>query len=232
MSDTDDAAFRPERISERDIATWRSGMTTHIHSLFSQLRSLPAARQADFHLDADQLTSLETSCLNVLDDLQILLANPIVKIRVHGDYHLGQILKTGDAFIILDFEGEPARTLDERRAKQCALKDVAGMRRSFHYAGHAARRELQTGTSGDTQLTDIWARLASEAFWEGYTGVAKPGEAPFLPGTLDEATKVLRIFELDKTVYEIGYELNHRPDWLPIPLEGLRRMFMQQEKTV
>jgi len=228
MSGTNDTAFRPEPITERDVAAWRSNMTTHIHSLFSQLRTLSSARQANLHLNADQLASLETSCLNALDDLKVLLASPVMKIRVHGDYHLGQILKTGDAFTILDFEGEPARTLDERRAKQCALKDVAGMRRSFHYAGHATRRELHAEKSSDAELTDIWTRLVSEAFWEGYTGVAKPGEAPFLPPTLDEATKVLQIFELDKTVYEIGYELNHRPDWLRIPLEGLQRMFRRK----
>lgn len=227
-SDTTNPAFRPDRISEQDVAAWRTGMIDHTHALFAQLGTLSSTRTSELRLASDEIASLRMACLNALEDFNLLLADPVMKIRVHGDYHLGQVLKSGETFVILDFEGEPARTPQERRAKQCALKDVAGMRRSFHYAGHAARRELRAETSEAEQMTDQWTRLVSGAFWEGYTAIAKPGEAPFLPRTHEHTQRVLRLFELDKTVYEIGYELNHRPDWLAIPLNGLRAMFARQ----
>jgi len=121
-------------------------------------------------------------------------------------------------------EDQPARRLEERRAKQCALKDVAGMLRSFHYAGCAAHRQIHASTQGEERIVAIWEQALTDAFWIGYTTAAKPGRASFMPGTLADAEHVLRVFELDKTIYEIGYELNNRPDWLDIPVQGLRRL--------
>jgi predicted trehalose synthase len=125
---------------------------------------------------------------------------------------------------VLDFEGEPARQLQERRAKQCVLKDVAGMLRSFNYAACAARRQLQAEAQEDKAITALWEQSVTDAFWSGYTTVANPGLVSFMPGTLAAAEQVLRVFELDKTIYEIGYELNNRPNWMDIPLQGLRRI--------
>ena len=104
-------------------------MASHIHAVFGQLRALDTSRQASLQLTGDELALLESGCERLLDALRLLLDDRVTKIRVHGDYHLGQVLKTGQDFIVLDFEGEPARRLEERRAKQCALKDVAGMLR-------------------------------------------------------------------------------------------------------
>lgn len=223
-SDSTDPAFRPERISPHDVSDWRAVMLSHIRTVFAQLRALGKSRQAEIHLTEDELASLEAGCERRLDALQRLLDDPVTKIRVHGDYHLGQILRTAQEFIVLDFEGEPARRLEERRAKQCALKDVAGMLRSFHYAGCAAQRQIHASTQGEERIVAIWEQALTDAFWIGYTTAAKPGRASFMPGTLADAEHVLRVFELDKTIYEIGYELNNRPDWLDIPVQGLRRL--------
>jgi maltose alpha-D-glucosyltransferase/alpha-amylase len=223
-SDAADPAFRPERISQEDLSAWSSGMTSQIGTVFSQLRHLDRSTQAHLKLTEDEIASLEFSSRKTLDGLHALLNDPVAKIRVHGDYHLGQVLKRGEEFIILDFEGEPARRLEERRAKQCALKDVAGMLRSFNYAACAARREGTDETQEDERITMLWERLVTDAFWTGYTAIARPAQVAFMPGTLAGAEAVRRVFELDKTIYEIGYELNNRPDWLEIPLHGLRRM--------
>lgn len=223
-SDRTDPAFRPEPISQQDIVHWHSSMAAHIERVFTQLKALDRHRQAALRLTNDELVSLESSCKDRLDGLRSLRDDAVTKIRVHGDYHLGQVLKTGEDFIILDFEGEPARPLEERRAKQCALKDVAGMLRSFNYAACAARREGFGETHHAEKITSRWEQLATDAFWGGYTAMARPGEVSFLPATETAAATVLRVFELDKAIYEIGYELNNRPDWLEIPLGGLRRI--------
>ena len=223
-SDSTEPAFRPERISPQDVSDWRAVMISHIRAVFTQLRALGRSRQAELHLTEDELTSLEAGCERRLDALQRLVESPVAKIRVHGDYHLGQVLKTGHEFIVLDFEGEPARRLEERRAKQCALKDVAGMLRSFHYAACTAQRQIHAPTQAEETIIAIWEQAVIDAFWIGYTTAAKPGRASFMPGTQADADQVLRVFELDKTIYEIGYELNNRPDWLDIPVQGLRRL--------
>jgi len=223
-SDSTDPAFRPEQISPYDVSDWRAGMLSHIRAVFAQLRALRRSRQADLQLAEDELASLQSGCERQLDALRLLLDDPVTKIRVHGDYHLGQVLKTGQDFIVLDFEGEPARQLEERRAKQCALKDVAGMLRSFHYAACAARRHTHAQAQGDERIIAIWEQAVADAFWAGYTTTASPGRASFMPATESRAEQVLRVFELDKTIYEIGYELNNRPDWLDIPVQGLRRL--------
>jgi len=153
------------------------------------------------------------------------------KIRCHGDYHLGQVIWTGTDYMIIDFEGEPARPLAERRAKRSPLVDVAGMIRSFHYAASQAlfeqRRRAGTdsiGTpSGETadwlqDAADCWYLWSAAAFVRGYRAAAERGT--FLPRA-EQCDRLLRIFLLEKAVYELGYELNNRPDWVEVPLRGL-----------
>ena len=145
------------------------------------------------------------------------------RIRIHGDYHLGQVLWAEGVFYILDFEGEPARPLDERRRKESPLKDVAGMLRSFSYAAHAALFAHSAGRAGQYERTMPWARVwerwTSAAFLKGY--LAGAGAAPFLPADRVERAARLDLFLLDKALYELNYELNSRPDWARIPLHGL-----------
>ncbi len=141
--------------------------------------------------------------------------------RIHGDYHLGQVLATEDDFYIIDFEGEPLLTIPERRRKRPPLKDVAGMVRSFHYAAQG-QLLLHADRYADQDLThraENWYRQVKEAYLRSY--YASCGPAPFLPATDDDRQALLELFMLEKAVYEVAYELNSRPRWLPIPLRGV-----------
>jgi maltose alpha-D-glucosyltransferase/alpha-amylase len=146
------------------------------------------------------------------------------RIRCHGDYHLGQLLWTGKDFVIIDFEGEPNRSLNQRRLKRPALVDVAGMIRSFHYASRAAAirlsRDLNTSLHSDLEAwLTLWYRWVSGTFLDAYLQVARPGG--FLPSDPDQLAGLLDFFLLEKAVYELGYEANSRPDWVDIPARGV-----------
>jgi maltokinase len=136
-------------------------------------------------------------------------------IRTHGDYHLGQTLLTGRGWVILDFEGEPARTLPQRRQKRSPLRDVAGMLRSFAYAASAT--ELQR----DVPAPEGWEDRARTAFLEPYVQTV---DQRLLPHGQQNAERLLSIFELEKAVYELRYEMNNRPDWVRIPVAGIARL--------
>lgn len=146
------------------------------------------------------------------------------RIRTHGDYHLGQVLYTGGDFIIIDFEGEPARPLSDRRLKRSPLRDVAGMLRSFHYASFTGLRN-HTSLRPDDQYTlepwtELWHRYVGGVFLQSYLETA--GEASFLPKDLQEMDVLLNAFLLNKAIYELSYELNSRPDWVLTPLKGIQ----------
>jgi maltose alpha-D-glucosyltransferase/alpha-amylase len=152
-----------------------------------------------------------------------------LRIRHHGDYHLGQVLFTGKDFAIIDFEGEPARALSERRLKRTALRDVAGMQRSFQYAAYAALFGQVAGVvprpenmAALEQWAEFWTRHVSEAFLRAYLDTASG--AAFLPPTEDELRILLDVYVMDKALYEVSYELNNRPDWVRIPLTGILRL--------
>ena len=129
--------------------------------------------------------------------------------RIHGDYHLGQLLRSESGFTVIDFEGEPARTLAERRAPGSPLRDLAGMLRSLDYAAHASG-----GESSPAARTE-WVAAARAAFLDGYGGVREE-EAPLLAA-----------FELEKACYEVIYEANNRPDWTWLPLGALERLTLE-----
>jgi len=136
-------------------------------------------------------------------------------IRTHGDYHLGQTMLADRGWVILDFEGEPARPLPERRRKRSPLRDVAGMLRSFAYAASAADRQR------GEPAPDGWETHAREAFLAGYHETIDSG---LLPPGQEAEHKLLSVFELEKAVYELRYELNNRPDWVGIPVAGIVRL--------
>ncbi|MBV9226103.1 MAG: putative maltokinase [Acidobacteriaceae bacterium] len=148
------------------------------------------------------------------------------RIRFHGDYHLGQVLYTGDDFMIIDFEGEPARPLSERRDKALALRDVAGMVRSFQYAAYAALFGQVPGLSANAnnweaveRWSAFWYAWVSAAYLKGYFETA--GSPNFIPSSPDGRRLALDAFLLHKALYEVAYELNNRPDWVRIPLRGI-----------
>ncbi|MFH1338896.1 MAG: maltose alpha-D-glucosyltransferase [Candidatus Omnitrophota bacterium] len=147
-----------------------------------------------------------------------------MKIRIHGDCHLGQVLFTGKDFVIIDFEGEPARALSERRLKRSPLRDVAGMVRSFHYAAYAGLLRHPLVHKQDIPSLEPWVKAwyhyASGIFLRSYLDIV--GEAAFLPKKREDFTILFEAFLLEKAVYELGYELNNRPEWVIIPIKGLQ----------
>jgi maltose alpha-D-glucosyltransferase/alpha-amylase len=153
-----------------------------------------------------------------------------VKTRIHGDYHLGQVLDIGKDFVIIDFEGEPARALSERRLKRSPLVDVAGMVRSFHYAAFFALFQHETLRPEDIPELEPWVErwyhTISGIFLSAYLEAA--GDAPFVPRDRGDLETLLQAFLLDKAVYELGYELNNRPDWLVIPIKGINDILSRE----
>jgi trehalose synthase-fused probable maltokinase len=136
-------------------------------------------------------------------------------IRHHGDYHLGQVLWASGEWLVIDFEGEPARPLAERRRKRSPLRDVAGMMRSFAYAASAA--PILRGVS----VAPDWEQRARGEFLAGYMETV---ERTLLPPSDEAIQRLLAIFELEKAVYELRYELDNRPDWVAIPVSGIVRL--------
>jgi maltose alpha-D-glucosyltransferase/alpha-amylase len=145
-----------------------------------------------------------------------------LRIRCHGDYHLGQVLYTGSDFVIIDFEGEPARPLGERRLKRSPVLDVAGMLRSFHYASVTALRDEQLTEAQRAALRpwlQVWHVWVTAMYLRSYLAVVK--DSGLVPTDRAQLRGLLDAFVIDKCLYEVGYELNNRPDWVQIPLEGL-----------
>jgi maltose alpha-D-glucosyltransferase/alpha-amylase len=185
--------------------------------LRSQLKKLPE----DAREEARQVLELEPK---IQGSLRAFLGRRLTttRIRVHGDYHLGQVLYTGHDFVIIDFEGEPARTLYERRLKRLALRDVAGMLRSFHYASETALKAENIAPEAVERLqawSRFWVGSVSAAFLRSYLSTA--GAASFVPHTAEDLEMQLTTMLLEKALYELRYELNLRPDWVRIPLRGI-----------
>ena len=211
-SDDRDADFRPEPIGRDDVLRWAGEITRELAAPdFRRRLAGDPGHVADGV--ARTLTALES------------LAGATVKIRVHGDYHLGQVLKTPDGFAIIDFEGEPARPLAERRQKQSALRDVAGMLRSLDYAAHAVafgRPEAERAAA--LAALTAWEAQAREAFLTGYLLSVAESPAPLAPATAEALRSACGPLELQKAAYELRYELDNRPDWVAIPLAGISRI--------
>jgi len=152
-----------------------------------------------------------------------------LKIRIHGDYHLGQALFTGNDFVILDFEGEPARTYSERRLKRSALRDVAGMMRSFHYAAYGSLFLDDKITAENRErllpFAERWYRYMCGFFMKAYMEVVKG--SGLVPEDQEDLRVMLETYILEKAIYEMNYELNNRPDWLIIPFNGVRTIMDQ-----
>jgi maltokinase len=195
----DDPAFAPEPIRREDLERWS--------------RTLLGELEATVRLAAEAVPQLAARKRGLQDRIQRLAESEPsgVRIRQHGDLHLGQVLRCDGQWLIFDFEGEPARTLAERREKQCPYKDVAGMLRSFAYAAATAENRGAT--------LDHVRAPTRRAFLEGYRSRA----AALLPENERTAQVLLDALELEKVLYELRYELGHRPDWVEIPARDLLR---------
>jgi maltose alpha-D-glucosyltransferase/alpha-amylase len=215
-----DAAFDPEPVTPADLSRWKSAVLDEVERTFREiepaLATVPEATRvklAPLVLRRDSLRRRIEALAPKLDGL--------AKTRFHGDLHLGQVLAAQDDFVIVDFEGEPGRTLEERRAKSSVLKDVAGMLRSFSYAAHAAALRRHPGTAADDHIGLLagWEREASHHFLEGYRKAAA-GLAS-VPADDGSFRALLDLFLVEKALYELRYEIANRPDWVEIPLRGL-----------
>jgi trehalose synthase-fused probable maltokinase len=224
-SDHSDPGFAPEAFSPRLQRDLSESMVSLTHDTFAMLRRRAPDFRGDFQEQVEATLELEgelTRRFRSLADRRLTG----LRTRIHGDLHLGQVLFTGDDFIFIDFEGEPARTLAERREKHSPLRDVAGMVRSFHYAAYAAlfRRLGDAGAKqAESQslvpFANAWYRAASREYLRAYFETAF--SANFLPADPDEREFLLNFWLLGKAVYELKYELNHRLDWIAIPIEGI-----------
>jgi maltose alpha-D-glucosyltransferase / alpha-amylase len=223
-ANTSDPNFAPEPFSklyQRSIYQSMRNLTARTFQLMrSRLKHLP-----EKGLDlAKKVLEREGQ---VYDSFHPLLESRInaARIRVHGDFHLGQVLFTGKDFIIIDFEGEPARSLTERRLKRGALRDVAGMLRSFHYAAYHAiySRDIRPeDILAVEQWANFWQIWVSAVYLKTYLELA--GTADFLPKNPQEMQILLSAFCLEKAIYELRYELNNRPEWVNIPLLGILQL--------
>jgi maltose alpha-D-glucosyltransferase/alpha-amylase len=217
-------AFRAEEFStlyQRSLyQSARTGLLRSFHLLERRLATVPDRSR--------ELANRVLEMRSIFDQrLRRIVGTKIdaVRIRTHGDYHLGQVLFTGNDFFIIDFEGEPTRSMGERRLKQSPLRDVAGMLRSFHYAAVAA---LQHGRQREGDVpnlipwADAWHLWVQSGFLGAY--LERTRGSAFIPKRYRELAVLLDFFLIEKCTYELAYELNNRPDWIEIPLNGLRTL--------
>jgi maltose alpha-D-glucosyltransferase/alpha-amylase len=218
----DDPAFAPEPFNTEQFTAVVNHVRDGATKAFTRLRDLLPSLPDDVTELASGALSLRSRMVGRLSALSG--RDPgCDRIRVHGDYHLGQVLRVATDFAIIDFEGEPTRTLPERRAKQCALKDVAGMLRSFSYAARFALMTHESRRAERDERLQPWARLwersVHAAFLRAYRETA--GSASFLPQGNEAFSNLLELYLLDKLIYEVRYELDNRPTWVRIPLRGM-----------
>lgn len=220
--ETGDPAFDPEPIRPADVRAWVERVEDEARTTLDMLKrrreTLPEATNAD----ADAVLELRDTLLKRIAEL-VPVHVQAVKTRYHGDYHLGQVMLAEHDFVIIDFEGEPARPLAERRIKHSSLKDVAGMLRSFNYAAYAALFRVSAAHPGDGSRLEPFARgwehQSVQAFLAGYEKAIRG--CPTYPAERDHARSLIELFSLEKALYELRYELDNRPDWAGIPLKGI-----------
>ena len=223
---TGNAAFDPEPVQDVDLGRWAATVDDECRRTLETL----SRRSATW---AEPLANLAQQVVAAAPDLLARIARvssspPVgVKTRLHGDLHLGQVLVCHDDFILIDFEGEPLRPLTERRAKHSALRDVAGMLRSFDYARHAALEQCAKAGSDPGRLVEVarqWERGMRAGFLQTYGEVVVGGGLYAGPAQFEAATKLIDLFELEKALYELRYEMDNRPDWVGVPLAGIAVM--------
>jgi len=228
-AETEDPAFAPQPLTALDRRPLYQSLRNLALPVFQTLRQHRPTLSGAAQCAASQVLACEAE---VLGSFHALLQRPFTarRIRCHGNYHLKQVLCTGTDLVIIDFEGEPARPLFERRLKRPVLHDVAGMLRSFHYAAQiTCAVEAPLGEARRTKRAApavawvrFWQYWVSTTFLTSYQSTAS--QSALLPEAHDERHVLLNISMLARAVYELGYELHHRPDWVEIPLQGILQL--------
>jgi maltose alpha-D-glucosyltransferase/alpha-amylase len=222
---TDDPAFSAEPLTSEDIHELLDDLRDRASTAFDALKE----RMSELSDDTFEMAlSVLSQRRRILENVEMFktITPRAKKIRIHGDYHLGQVLVVKTDFVILDFEGEPARPLPYRRSKQCPLKDVAGMLRSFSYAAYISLFNYTArhpeGVERLVPWAQLWEHAVAAEFLRAYRETTQGADS--LPSDDADFRKLLTIFLLDKAFYEVVYELNSRPEWLRIPLMGITSM--------
>jgi maltose alpha-D-glucosyltransferase / alpha-amylase len=222
--------FKPEPYSLHYQRSLYAGLQSLVRATFQilgkKLKDLPV----DVQKEAEEVLQMKQEILQTLKKIYSRKIE-VDKIRIHGDYHLGQVLFTGKDFVITDFEGEPARSHSERRLKRSALRDVAGMIRSFHYAAYGSLfLDNQIRTEDIQKLmpfADQWFHYMSGFFMRSYMQTVAGNS--FFPADKEDLEILMTTFMLEKAIYELNYELNNRPDWVIIPLRGIKSVLRKEE---
>jgi maltose alpha-D-glucosyltransferase/alpha-amylase len=217
---TGDPAFDPEPVTNDDLAAWRGKVKEEAAATLELLNARRGELTLPVRNDARKLTTQRASLMARIDACTAS-AGDAGKTRHHGDYHLAQVLLAKNDFLIIDFEGEPGRTMAERRGKHSPLRDVAGMLRSFNYAHWTALRSAVQANEDAIRLGPLardWETAVRGEFLRAYDEAARGGG---LRGAAGDARRLLDLFELEKALYELRYELNNRPGWVSIPLQGV-----------
>lgn len=210
----ENAAFTPEVMTSVQVESLQSGVASELDETISSLRT-------HGNKNEDELAQLDEKLRSRISEATALIGT--LTIRVHGDYHLGQVLRTLEHdFAIIDFEGEPSRSIEQRRQKFSPLRDVAGMLRSLDYAAGAIDREINDASY--RKLVQQWGVEARKRFLAAYQQAIAAGDSRLVPQSSHEFDSALHILEIEKSLYEARYELNNRPDWLVIPWNALNQL--------
>jgi maltose alpha-D-glucosyltransferase/alpha-amylase len=220
-----DSAFAPEPFTTLYQRSIYQAMTDQVKRGTIFLRESMKSVPKEARPLANELLAREKKILEQFEPIRQEKIDT-VKIRIHGDYHLGQVLYTGNDFVILDFEGEPARSLSERKIKRSVYRDLAGMLRSFDYAAFNVLMQNQAIRPEDRKALEPWAELWSyyvgQHFIDVYTQQTEG--SGLIPKEPRQRDLLLRSYLMNKAIYELNYELNNRPEWLPIPMNGILRL--------
>jgi len=220
-----DPHFAPEPFTSHSQRSLYQSMRSTTKRMTQLLKKMLPRIPEDQRPEAAALIKLEGDILKRQARLMQVRIDA-TKIRIHGDYHLGQVLNTGKDFVITDFEGEPARPLSERKMKRSAMRDVAGMLRSFDYAIHVALKQQPAMRPEDAELlkpwAEMWADWVGKLFTEAYLETARG--ASFIPPDPEALGVLLDVHLLEKVTYEVCYELNNRPEWVFLPVRGIMKM--------
>ena len=229
-SRNDDPAFAPEPFALLYQRSVYQSMRSRAKKTLELLRKTLPAIPEQLRPEAETLLGLEHEILEVLQKFMVRKFSTL-KTRIHGDYHLGQLLYTGNDFFVIDFEGEPVKSLSERRIKQSPLRDVDGMLRSFYYAAYAVLMQRSHVRAEDIPYLvpwlQAWYRYNASIFLSCYQKTV--ADSSFMPKEQEEVDIMLQTFMLDKALYELGYELNNRPEWVAIPIRGIMELLVAEK---
>ena len=222
--------FKPEEFSLHYQRSLFSSFQSLVRGTFQNQAKNMKKLPDSVRREAEEVLSMKDEILNIYKRIYSRKID-VVKTRIHGDYHLGQVLFTGKDFIILDFEGEPARSYSERRLKRSPIRDVAGMIRSFHYAAYSGLFLNNEFREEDINkllpFAEQWYHYMSGLFLKSYLNTVK--DSPFIPKQAEDLEILLQTYLLEKVIYELNYELNNRPEWVVIPLRGIKSIIKESK---